>query len=81
MAETDLMERSLKAQLKYANKIGARYTMVIGDSELAAGAARLKNMDTGEEQEVPFAELEEALLRREADRLYDEIVDAQLDGE
>ena len=81
VAETDLMERSLKAQLKYANKIGARYTMVIGDSELAAGAARLKNMDTGEEQEVPFAELEEALLRREADRLYDEIVDAQLDGE
>ena len=33
-AETDLMNRSLKAQLKYANKIGARYTMVIGDSEL-----------------------------------------------
>ena len=55
--ETDLMNRSLKAQLKYANKIGARYTMVIGDSELEAGKARLKDMDSGEEQEVAFDRL------------------------
>ena len=48
-AEHDLCDRSLKAQMKYADKIGARYTMVIGDDELAAGTANLKNMQTGEQ--------------------------------
>ncbi len=48
-AERDLCDRSLKAQMKYADKIGARYTMVIGDDELAAGTASLKNMQTGEQ--------------------------------
>ena len=47
-AETDLMMRSVKAQMKYADKIGARYTMVIGDSELEAGSADLRNMANGE---------------------------------
>ena len=76
-AETDLMNRSLKAQLKYANKIGARYTMVIGDSELEAGKARLKDMDSGEEQEVAFDHLADVLMEKEASRLYGEIADAQ----
>lgn len=76
-AETDLMNRSLKAQLKYANKIGARYTMVIGDSELEAGKARLKDMDSGEEQEVAFDRLADVLMEQEASRLYGEIADAQ----
>ena len=48
-AERDLCDRSLKAQMKYADKIGARYTMVIGDDELAAGTVNLKNMQTGEQ--------------------------------
>lgn len=76
-AETDLMNRSLKAQLKYANKISARYTMVIGDSELEAGKARLKDMDSGEEQEVAFDRLADVLMEKEASRLYGEIADAQ----
>lgn len=76
-AETDLMNRSLKAQLKYANKIGSRYTMVIGDSELEAGKARLKDMDSGEEQEVAFDRLADVLMEKEASRLYGEIADAQ----
>lgn len=76
-AETDLMNRSLKAQLKYANKIGARYTMVIGDSELEAGKARLKDMDSGEEQEVAFDRLADVLMEKEASRLYGEIADTQ----
>lgn len=68
-AESDLMGRSLKAQLKYANKIAARYTMVIGDAELEAGSARLKDMDSGAEAEVAFARLAAELTSREADRL------------
>ena len=52
--ECDSMGRSLKAQMKYADKIGARMSMVLGDDELANGKARLKNMATGEVKELKF---------------------------
>ncbi|MBR6599091.1 MAG: histidine--tRNA ligase, partial [Oscillospiraceae bacterium] len=42
IAEYDLMNRSLKAQMKYANKIGADFTVVIGDNEIESGKANLK---------------------------------------
>lgn len=45
--QCDLMGRSVKAQMKYANKIGALYSMVLGDSELQSGSAQLKQMATG----------------------------------
>ncbi len=51
-AESDLIGRSLKAQMKYADKIDAKYSMVIGDDELAAGKAKVKNMSTGETHEL-----------------------------
>ena len=51
-AECDIVGRSLKAQMKYANKIGAEYTLIIGDSEIDAGAAQLKNMADGTQTEV-----------------------------
>ncbi len=50
--ECDIVGRSLKAQMKYANKIGAKYTLIIGDSEIEAGRAMLRNMSTGEQSEV-----------------------------
>ena len=50
--ECDIVGRSLKAQMKYANKIGAKYTLIIGDSEIDAGAAQLKNMSDGSQTEV-----------------------------
>lgn len=52
IAQTDLAGRGLKAQMKYANKIGARFTVVLGGDEAASGKARLKNMDDGSETEV-----------------------------
>ena len=51
-AETDLVGRGLKAQMKFANKIGAKFTLVLGDDEISSGKAKLKNMATGEETEV-----------------------------
>jgi histidyl-tRNA synthetase len=51
-AECDIVSRSLKAQMKYANKIGAKYTLIIGDSEIEAGKAQLRNMENGEQTEV-----------------------------
>ncbi len=46
--ESDLIGRSLKAQMKYADKIGALYVMVLGDNELSTNNATLQNMTTGE---------------------------------
>ncbi len=51
-AEYDLMGRGLKAQMKYANKNGALYTVVLGDNELAEGKAKLKDMEKGDEIEI-----------------------------
>ena len=51
-AECDIVGRSLKAQMKYANKIGAGYTLIIGDSEIECGKAQLRNMESGEQTEV-----------------------------
>lgn len=51
-AQTDVMGRSLRAQMKYADKINARFTVVIGDNELEQGEAVLKNMKSGEKISV-----------------------------
>ncbi len=59
--ECDSMGRSLKAQMKYADKIGARMSMVLGEDELANGMAKVKNMATGETRELKFEELSDAL--------------------
>ncbi len=45
--DRDYLNRSVKAQMKYANKIGAKHTIVLGDSEIEAGRADVKNMETG----------------------------------
>ena len=47
-ADCDICGRGLKAQLKYAGKTGAKYSMVLGEDELASGKATLKNMASGE---------------------------------
>ncbi len=51
-AERDLLQRSVKAQMKYADKIDANYTIVIGDSEIETGMGKIKNMKTGETIEI-----------------------------
>lgn len=51
-AEGDLIGRSLKAQMKYADKINATYVVVIGDNEIETNKAVLKNMKTGEQKDV-----------------------------
>ena len=56
-AEIDQMERSIKAQFKYADKLGAKYVAVIGGNELAEGKANVKSMATGESESVAFADM------------------------
>lgn len=55
-AACDVNARGLKAQMKYADKIGAKYCLVLGDDELAAGKAELKNMKTGEKKKISLGE-------------------------
>ena len=45
-----------KAQMKYADKIGAKFTLVLGDSELEAQQAKIKNMATGEQTDITLGE-------------------------
>lgn len=52
VVEKDIFERSFKAQMKYADKIGAKYLLVIGENELNTNSGKIKNMITGEEKEV-----------------------------
>ena len=55
-AQSDLMGRSLKAQMKYANKIGSKYSIVLGDDELAKNEAVLKSMFSGSTRPVPLGD-------------------------
>ena len=52
VVETDYMDRSVKAQMKYANKLGAKHTVILGENELNSNAAKIKNMENGEQTEV-----------------------------
>ena len=61
LAERDYLARSVKAQMKYANKLEAKYSAVIGDDDISAGKANIKNMETGESAEVEFAKISEYL--------------------
>ena len=61
--EMDLMNRSLKAQMKYADKIGAEFTIVLGDDEVVSNKGTLKNMVTGEKIEVSLDEINKTILK------------------
>lgn len=50
--EFDLNERSFKAKLKYASKINAKYSCIIGENELANNMCIFKNMESGEQKQV-----------------------------
>lgn len=58
-AETDLVGRSLKAQMKYADKKKARFTLIIGDTEIENNKAQLKNMDKSEQIEIALDDIAE----------------------
>jgi histidyl-tRNA synthetase len=63
IVETDYMDRSVKAQMKYANKIGAKNTVILGADELENNKANVKNMENGEQTEVSLDRLAEFFLK------------------
>ena len=56
IAESDIVGRSIKAQMKYADKIKAKFTLVLGDEELDNGKAFIKNMENGEKTEITLGD-------------------------
>jgi len=57
-AECDIVERSLKAQMKYADKISAKFTLMLGDNEIERGMANIKNMADSSQTEIALDALD-----------------------
>ena len=56
-AECDIMGRSLKAQMKYADKLGANFTLILGDAEIDSGTAIIKNMRDSVQTEIKISDV------------------------
>lgn len=69
-AECDHVGRSLKAQFRFADKIGARWALICGGDEKARGVAKLRRMSDGAEHEIPWNNItaELPVLIREAEQ-------------
>lgn len=61
-AERDVCGRSVKAQMKYAGKLGAKFTMILGENELKEGFAAIKNMENGGSARLPIDNLATEIL-------------------
>ena len=60
--EMDFAGKSLKSQMKRADKLGSRYVLILGEKELAEKKAELRNMESSTQESVSFDDLEEILL-------------------
>ena len=74
-AQTDICGRGLKAQMKYADKIGAKFTLVLGDNEVESGKATLKNMSNSEAREINLLEIVEELGEEIRKILFEKIAE------
>ena len=63
-ALTEYGEKSIKSQMKYADKIGAEYTLVVGDREVETNVVTVKNMQNGTSEEIALNYVVEYLKRR-----------------
>lgn len=64
IVETDYMDRSVKSQMKYANKIGAKNTVILGPDEISSNKAQIKNMENGEQTEVELHSIADYFLKK-----------------
>ena len=62
-AAKDVMDRGIKAQFKYADRINAKYVLTIGDNEIADKKAQLKDMSTGETESVDILDSKDILSK------------------
>lgn len=59
--ETDMLNRSFKAQMRDANKLGVKFVYILGEDELTKGKGQLKNMSSSSQSEVDFDKIQEAV--------------------
>ena len=78
IALTDITGRGLKAQMKYADKVGAAFTVVLGDDELENGKAKIKNMKTGEQCEFSLDSICDTVYKLKENNILDGIFDAKI---
>jgi histidyl-tRNA synthetase len=57
-ADLDVMDRSMKGQMKDASRSGAIWAAILGDDEMDSGQVTLKNLESGEQERVPLDQLE-----------------------
>ncbi|MEG1612654.1 MAG: histidine--tRNA ligase [Clostridia bacterium] len=62
-ADTDFMQRSVKAQMKYASKLPSKFTAILGETEILNGSAIIKNMQTGEGEDIAFDNFSEYIRK------------------
>lgn len=74
--QTDICSKGLKAQMKYADKIGAAFTLVLGDNELELNKANLKNMSTGKLLEVCLDDLSDSLFSAITENALENLTDS-----
>lgn len=74
----DLNKRSLRAQMKYADKLDTKFIIVIGDNEVDEGIAKLKNMQSGEETEIALATFVSGYYNI---TLSEQLADLEINGE
>lgn len=74
----DLNQRSVRAQMKYADKLSAKFNVVIGDNEVETGIANLKNMQNGETEEIALETFVSGFYNIS---LSDELKDLEVEGE
>jgi histidyl-tRNA synthetase len=68
-AEMDFSNKSLKAQMKRADRLEAPYVLIVGDDELERGAAVLRNMQTKEQASIPIDDIVERLKEITRDKM------------
>jgi histidyl-tRNA synthetase len=68
-AEMDFEDRSLKAQMRRANKLEASYALIVGDRELEEGTAVLRNLESKVQEEVPLEDLVDLIAEKVASSL------------
>ncbi len=77
-AQFDVCGRGLKAQMKYADKIGALYSMVIGDNEIESGKATIKDMKTGNTKEITLDNICDELMNIKCETTFENIENTQI---
>ena len=75
-AQSDVCGRGLKAQMKYADKIGALFSVVLGDNELTDNVCNIKNMKTGEVQQISLDDFAEQFMKIKHDLVLNSLEDS-----